>query len=353
MLGLAAISLPILFHLIRRTPKGIQPFSSLMFVAPTPPRLTRRSRLDQLLLLLLRAAIIGLLAFAFARPFFRHAASASLTDLSGRFVAVLVDTSGSMRRSGIWEQVGSELDRVLADLGPTDRIALYRFSSQPECVVSFDESQSVAASARRELIEGRFRQLQPGWGESSLGDAMILAADDLDALEDKEATAPTRQLVVISDLQQGSLIDSMQGYQWPESVQAVLRRVEAVGSTNASLYLLPSETQSDDTRGVRVRVANAADSPGQQFEVCWAGAESKELGSRIGISVPPGESRVVQIPPPPAGQNATHLLLNGDDHDYDNRYYVAPSLKTEGTVLYVGDESDGDPEQMLYYLHAP
>ena len=56
ILGIAAISLPILFHLIRRTPKGVQPFGSLMFVTPSPPRVTRRSRLDQILLLLLRAA---------------------------------------------------------------------------------------------------------------------------------------------------------------------------------------------------------------------------------------------------------------------------------------------------------
>ncbi len=56
ILGLAAVSLPILFHLIRRTPRGVQPFSSLMFVTPSPPRVTRRSRLDQILLLLLRAA---------------------------------------------------------------------------------------------------------------------------------------------------------------------------------------------------------------------------------------------------------------------------------------------------------
>ena len=44
--GLAAISLPLLFHLIRRTPRGRQAFSSLMFLSPSPPRLTRRSRLD-------------------------------------------------------------------------------------------------------------------------------------------------------------------------------------------------------------------------------------------------------------------------------------------------------------------
>ena len=42
--GALAIGLPILFHLIRRQPKGNIAFSSLMFLKPTPPRLTRRSR---------------------------------------------------------------------------------------------------------------------------------------------------------------------------------------------------------------------------------------------------------------------------------------------------------------------
>ncbi len=72
--GLAALSLPILFHLIRRVPKGQLPFSSLMFLRPSPPRLTRRSRLDHLLLLFLRALALCLLALAFARPFLREVA---------------------------------------------------------------------------------------------------------------------------------------------------------------------------------------------------------------------------------------------------------------------------------------
>ena len=45
--GLAALSLPLIFHLVRRTPRGRQEFSSLMFLLPSPPRLTRRSRLDR------------------------------------------------------------------------------------------------------------------------------------------------------------------------------------------------------------------------------------------------------------------------------------------------------------------
>ena len=50
--GIAAISLPILFHLFRRTPQGRLPFSTLMFLTPSPPRLTSRSRLENWPLLL-------------------------------------------------------------------------------------------------------------------------------------------------------------------------------------------------------------------------------------------------------------------------------------------------------------
>ena len=83
ILGALAIAAPILFHLIRRTPRGEVPFSSLMFLAPSPPRLTRRSRLDNILLLLLRAAALALLAFAFARPFLREGARLDCGESSG------------------------------------------------------------------------------------------------------------------------------------------------------------------------------------------------------------------------------------------------------------------------------
>jgi len=53
LVGALAIAAPIIFHLIRRTPMLQRPFSSLMFLTPSPPRLSRRSRLDKILLLLL------------------------------------------------------------------------------------------------------------------------------------------------------------------------------------------------------------------------------------------------------------------------------------------------------------
>src|SRR5688572_32875419 len=108
--GLLAVSLPILFHLIRRTPRGRQDFSSLMFLAPSPPRITRRSRLNNIVLLLLRAAALALLAFAFARPFLRRDAAMDVAQTPGRRLAIVVDTSASMRRGDLWRQATTQTE---------------------------------------------------------------------------------------------------------------------------------------------------------------------------------------------------------------------------------------------------
>ena len=67
LLGALAVAGPILFHLIRRSTRQRKEFSSLMFLKPTPPRVTRKSRLEDLWLLLLRCLVIAALAFGFAR----------------------------------------------------------------------------------------------------------------------------------------------------------------------------------------------------------------------------------------------------------------------------------------------
>ncbi len=101
--GALAVALPILFHLIRRTPRGRMPFSTLMFLKPSPPRLTRRSRLEHLILLLLRALALILLAMAFTRPFLWKQSALDLDDVLGRRIIVLIDTSASMRRGNLWQ----------------------------------------------------------------------------------------------------------------------------------------------------------------------------------------------------------------------------------------------------------
>src|ERR1041384_7613102 len=96
LLGGLAVTLPIVFHLIRRTSREKMPFSSLMFLQPFPPRVTKRSRLENIWLLILRCIVLCLLAFAFARPYLQKPASASADNSEMRTVLVVLDDSASM-----------------------------------------------------------------------------------------------------------------------------------------------------------------------------------------------------------------------------------------------------------------
>ena len=99
LLGGLAIAGPILFHLIRRNTRERFTFSSLMFLRPEPPRVTRKSRLEDILLLLARCALLALLALAFARPFFKEIVTPNHEPQAGQRTALLIDLSGSMRRA--------------------------------------------------------------------------------------------------------------------------------------------------------------------------------------------------------------------------------------------------------------
>jgi hypothetical protein len=44
------------------------------------------------------------------------------------------------------------------------------------------------------------------------------------------------------------------------------------------------------------------------------------------------------------------LVLVGDDHDFDNALFIVPPRAEKIPVLYLGDESERDPAQPLYYL---
>jgi len=97
LLGAAALALPVLFHLIRRTSREKITFSSLMFLQQTPPRMTRKSRLEHIFLLLLRCLVLCLLALGFARPFLQRPLSADPAAGAG---ARVVSWSMSARACG-------------------------------------------------------------------------------------------------------------------------------------------------------------------------------------------------------------------------------------------------------------
>jgi hypothetical protein len=354
-LGLLAIAAPIVFHLIRRTPRGEVAFSSLMFLAPSPPRLTRRSRLDNLLLLLLRAAALALLALAFARPFWRQAATLNSGDVERRRVAVLIDNSASMRRGDVWTRARVLAERAIAECRPADELALFSFDQAVHPLLSFDDSRSLDPARRQAVARARLAQLAPGWGGTHLGQALI---DTVTAIEDaadasEKAGRMPRRVVLISDLQQGSRLEALGDFEWPKDVELDLKTVADSGA-NAGLHglaeLVEAEASDADPR-LRVRVSNDSGSR-DRFELSWTdpggGAPAKD--KPLDVYVPPGESRVVRVAWPQGPGKHRELLLKGDSHAFDNALYLADLGREEVTLLYLGPDRADDPAGLLYYI---
>ncbi len=115
--GLAAIAVPILVHLIQRERKNVVEFPSLMFIRRIPYQSVERRRIHNWLLLVLRVGAMVLLVAAFARPFFDvdpvRAAAALERRARGRHPARPIREHGLRRSLGARAGRGEE-DRAHA-----------------------------------------------------------------------------------------------------------------------------------------------------------------------------------------------------------------------------------------------
>ena len=358
LLGALAVIGPIVFHLIRQTPKGEVPFSSLMFLAPTPPKLTRRSRLDDWPLLLLRLLALVLLVLGFGRPFLRQAASLAFGEDERRRVAILVDTSASMRRGDLWPKAVARAKQAIAESRPGDQLALIGFDATTRTLLGFDESARLDPARRQAVALSRLATLAPTWASTDLGRALVdavAAVEDVGDASEKAGRMP-RRVVLVSDLQGSSRLDTLGDFEWPTDVVLSLMAV-AEGGSNATLERLadsndspgsstPSEADADS---VRVRVANDPGSKRESFRLAWVGPRGEAIGPPVAAYVPPGESRVVRVPRP--ARPSTALRLAGDDHPFDDTiHFAAEAKREEATVLFVGPDKPDDPSGLLYYL---
>lgn len=355
LLGGLAIAGPIIFHLIKRTTRERTLFSSLMFLLPTPPRLSKRSRLEHLLLLLLRCLALGLLALGFSRPFFKQTPLDDPTAVQPKRIVVLVDVSASMRRAGLWAAAQERVDATLGKVSAVDQVALYTFDRAATPLLPFEEWNRTPATDRAALAKARLAAVSPGWSGTQLGTALIGAAEALAESDGKQFPGP-RQIVLVSDLQAGSRIDALQAYEWPKNVTLTVEAVKANKPTNAGLQLVAdsADTSRAAETVVRVRVSNSADAQREQFTLGWTRTsgtgEFVFVGKPIDVYVPPGQSRVIALPSAKDTPGLDRIELKGDDEDFDNMVYVIPPGQQRLNVLWLGNDAPEDTRQPLFFL---
>lgn len=363
-LGALAVAGPIIFHLIRRQPKGEVEFSSLMFLDSTPPRLTRRSRLENWPLLLLRCAAIVFLAFAFARPFLPLAESDSVEGVK-QAVVVLIDQSASMKRTGLWQQATQKAEQILADCDDEAIVSVIAFDSSPRNLLSLEESINLPASARKSAATDAIDSLSPTWQATDAGKAIRFAADQAALLEigdadrtdsmpnslDKSAAIET-QIVLLSDLQSGAELESLQGYEWPERVWLNIETLTATTRGNASLRVVPQpivagideESREANRDTVRVQVSHSDDGNSTTFRLRF---DDQQTDAAV-VQVPPGQTRFFTVPLPvnPVGDQAdaggvdttvdtATLNVIGDSDPFDNAFHFIRPKRIRQEVRFV------------------
>ena len=355
LLGGLALALPVIFHLVRRTTKERTVFSSLMFLMPTPPRLSRRSRLEDILLLILRCLALALLALGFARPFLRQTPIDDPTVARPKKIVVLVDMSASMRRSGVWAAARERVGAILKKAGPADQIALFTFDRKATALLPFEEWNRTPAGDRVAFAEGRIGGVTPGWAGTHLGNALITAAESLSENDGKTAIG-AREIVLVSDVQAGSRLDALQAYEWPKGVALRVEQIKAGNPTNAGLQLVADAADSSRAAdaAVRVRVSNSSDSKREQFKVGWGRADGLGdfTGTPIDVYVPPGQNRIVAVPTPKDASGVDRIVLRGDDEDFDNTVFVIPPTQQRLSVLWLGNDAPEDTRQPLFFLRS-
>jgi len=350
LLGVAAVGLPIVFHLIRRTTRERKVFSSLMFLLPSPPRLTQRSRLEHLLLLLLRCAAIGLLTLGFARPFLKQTL-APPPGARGQRVLLLVDTSASMRRANLWSDARSKVDSILRTASLEDQFALFTFDRQIHPLLTFEQWSAAPVGERAALLARKLRDASPGWASTELGSALIQAAE---MLGEKNGKMPAGQerIELITDLQEGSHLAQLQGYEWPKGLHVSTDVLTPRNNGNASVQLVADSEDADlkTPASVRVRVSNVAGDKREQFKVGWTrGAGEGFAVKPVEMYVPAGQSRIAALPVPP-DNSLNRIILEGDDEDFDNLVFAIPPEPLRLHVLYLGSDLETDPKGAFYFL---
>jgi len=349
LLGAAAIAVPILLHLRRRPPKEHIEFGSLMFLEKTPERVTRRTRLEQILLLALRCLAILLLAFAFGRPFLDSIRLPSEASTLTRAI-LLVDRSASMRREGLREAAAEAAREAAQSYEAGAEVGLALFDEHFDLAADLPTLAELGPGARGGAVEALLAEekYQPSWRGTNLGAAMTQAAN---LLLSADATRPAdrREIVLIGDFQTGAKRELLQENPWPGEVKVRCIPIATLEKGNVSLTLAatPPRSNIDEAEVYRVRIMNSAESASANLALGWK--DRPETTTEVLVA--PGTSRIVTSSPRPAGTERGTLIVSGDTHLFDNEVHVSPVQPRPLRVRFLGKESDAESAgSPLFYL---
>ena len=342
LLGLTALAVPVIIHMIQRERKEVIEFPSLMFIRKIPFHSFRRQRIRHWFLLLLRCAALALLVFAFTRPFIRSPALAAVTAGAGE-VVILLDRSYSMGYGDRWQRAKEEALDVINGLAADDRATVILFDSGAEA--------SARSTTNRASLTGLVNDAEVSAGVTRYGPALKLAEGIFEGSD-----LPRLEAVLISDFQRAG-VESANGVRFPDGTE--LRPVSVMpddlsGTANVSVagVLFQREYFSGRERVVvTARLTNRGDEPIDDLEVGFE-MDGREV-EMLTADLPPNGSATVDFAAVTLGDAPMTgaVRVERDALPTDDVFYFVVSPGQVVTVLLIGN-ARGAGEANLFLSRA-
>ena len=335
LVGLSAIAIPVLIHLIQRERKRVIQFPSLMFLQRIPYQSVRRRRIRHWLLLALRAAALALLVLAFARPFFPQGAVAAAALNGAREVVIVLDNSASMGYGDHWDRARAAARRVVDGLGANDRGTLILFGRNAE--------ERVRATSDRAGLTTAINGAKVSSDATRFGPALKLAESIL-----SRSNLKRREAVLISDFQKigwGSAEDA----RFPDGMTLTTESVAGdTGNINVpSVQFARTAFSGQERIVVTAGVTNRSDTPATEIPVTLT-IDGHDIETKK-ANVAPHASASVTFAPFTVGDASVRGIVKAgtDPLMADNSFNFVAAQSEPVSVLIV---DSGDRSAVSLYL---
>ncbi|HKZ03283.1 MAG TPA: VWA domain-containing protein, partial [Pyrinomonadaceae bacterium] len=277
----------------------------------------------------------------FTRPFFRGR-SAGQEGGSGKALIILLDSSLSMRRDGLFAEAQQRAESLIDDAGPNDNLALLSFGKRYEIINRFTGDKNKLRSSLKSL------------GASWEGTDYEQALRGAESLFRELPTSGNRQIFLISDFQAAGWSQANAAFKLSNDTQLTsidvggndpppniaITKVEARGVTFGQKY----------TENLAVHINNFADAPRDHLMIDFQ-MNDQTLEKRE-ISLAGRNSRVVEFSSfnLAEGANRCAIDINAGDFAPDNRFYFTIRRESPAKALIMESASRGRSESL--YLQS-
>ena len=327
--GLVAVGLPVWLHLLKKHRSTPLPFASLMFFERRTQSSIKHRRLQYLLLLALRAAVIALLALAFARPFLQS----RLAALAGgpRLTVLAIDNSFSMRQADRLARAKREAAEVAGKLRTGDKLQVLAFGSQVHVM-----GDSAAA----------IQSIEPGDTRSSYAElSRALRSIAQSARMPVEAH-------LFSDMQKSSLPANFADLRLGDNVRLVAHPVADRRTANFAVESVNAPRRVYGSGKVRIEATVAGYGTEAARRRVSLVVNGRELDSKT-VDVPAGGRAAAEFQPAdlPFGLNRAEIRIDsGDNLPEDDRFYLSLERAEPRRVLFVHEARN--QRDALYFRTA-